>query len=304
MLAASALAAALAAFTPVVVHDAAERSPLASAAASAPVSRDAASRAPAAYGRAVPDGHGGAWLQYWLYYALPGPGSRDRPHRPPRRATGSSSSTGSPPPGAGLEAVYAQHSGAERCGFGAVSLRGGRPVVFAAHGSHASYLQAGTRDRMWPDPNDEADGRGLVVAPAAGGDHGATARPGCATRSPGAPLAPTGSSRPSRTRLSAPRSRRTAGTPWAFAASARLLPGRVQHGRRVRRPREGTDLHRGPALLLACSPRSAPTGRDRPAAQAAAGWASGWCQGVRMRGPAAVIAIVNSKWAASEPSWE
>ena len=28
------------------------------------------------------------------------------------------------------------------------------------------------------------------------------------------------------------------------------------------------------------------------------------CQGVRIRGPAAVIAIVNSKWAASDPSWE
>jgi hypothetical protein len=28
------------------------------------------------------------------------------------------------------------------------------------------------------------------------------------------------------------------------------------------------------------------------------------CQGVRMRGPSAVMAIVNSKWAASEPSWE
>jgi hypothetical protein len=37
--------------------------------------------------------------------------------------------------------------------------------VYAAHGSHASYLQAGTRDRMWPDPNDEADGRGSVVSP-------------------------------------------------------------------------------------------------------------------------------------------
>ena len=28
------------------------------------------------------------------------------------------------------------------------------------------------------------------------------------------------------------------------------------------------------------------------------------CQGVRIRGPSPVMAIVNSKWAASEPSWE
>lgn len=46
-----------------------------------------------------------------------------------------------------------------------MTLRGGHPVVFASHGSHASYLRAGVRDRLWPDPNDEADGRGLVVRP-------------------------------------------------------------------------------------------------------------------------------------------
>jgi len=28
------------------------------------------------------------------------------------------------------------------------------------------------------------------------------------------------------------------------------------------------------------------------------------CHGVRILGPSAVTAIVNSKWAASEPSWE
>jgi hypothetical protein len=164
VLAASAVAAALAAFTPVVVHDASEGSPLASAAAFAPASRDASSRAPTAYGRAVPDGHGGAWLQYWLYYGYQ---DQDRGIVRTGRHAGDwelvqyrvSAA------GRGLEAVYAQHSGAERCGFGAVSRRGGRPVVYAAHGSHASYLQAGTRDRMWPDPNDEADGRGLVVRP-------------------------------------------------------------------------------------------------------------------------------------------
>src|SRR3954469_11687543 len=74
--------------------------------------------------------------------------------------------------GGGAPAAYgratparAQHSGAERCGSAAVTLRGGRPVVLTAHGSHASYLRAGTRDRIWPDPNDEADGCGAVVSP-------------------------------------------------------------------------------------------------------------------------------------------
>jgi hypothetical protein len=164
VLVATAIAATLAAFTPVVVHDASERFPLASAAAVAPVSRDVSSRAPAAYGRAVSDGRGGMWLQYWLFYGYQ---DQDRGIVRTGRHAGDwelvqyrVSATGR-----GLEAVYAQHSGAERCAFGSVSLRGGRPVVFAAHGSHASYLQAGTRDRMWPDPNDEADGRGPVVSP-------------------------------------------------------------------------------------------------------------------------------------------
>jgi hypothetical protein len=164
VLAAAAVAAALAAFTPVVVHDASERFPLASAAAVAPVSRDVSDRVPAAYGRAVSDARGGMWLQYWLFYAYQ---DQDRGIVRTGRHEGDwevvqyrLSSDGRP-----VEALYAQHSGAERCGFSAVALRGGRPVVYAAHGSHASYLQAGTRDRMWPDPNDEADGRGLVVRP-------------------------------------------------------------------------------------------------------------------------------------------
>ena len=67
----------------------------------------------------------------------------------------------------GTEAVYAQHSGAERCATRDVELRGGRPVVYVANGSHASYFHAGTRDRIWPDPNDEADGRGALLRPRA-----------------------------------------------------------------------------------------------------------------------------------------
>ncbi|MBW3606811.1 MAG: Vps62-related protein [Actinobacteria bacterium] len=64
-----------------------------------------------------------------------------------------------------VEAVYAQHSGAERCDWAVVEQRDGHPVVYSARGSHASYLRAGVRDRTFPDPNDEADGRGTVVRP-------------------------------------------------------------------------------------------------------------------------------------------
>ena len=67
----------------------------------------------------------------------------------------------------GSEAVYAQHGGAERCPGSELERRGGRPVVYLANGSHAAYFHAGTRDRMWPDPNDEADGRGAVQRPRA-----------------------------------------------------------------------------------------------------------------------------------------
>ena len=147
-------AAVLAALNPVVAHDRSESSPLAAV--------DHA--APAAYGRAVPARAGGTWVQYWLFYAYQ---DQDRGIVRTGRHEGDWELVQFRVTGAGrpVEAVYAQHSGAERCGFGSVTLRDGRPVVFAAHGSHASYLRAGTRDRMWPDPNDEADGRGRLTRP-------------------------------------------------------------------------------------------------------------------------------------------
>jgi hypothetical protein len=64
-----------------------------------------------------------------------------------------------------VEAVFAQHSGAERCPWSAVERRGDGFVAYLARGSHAAYFRPGVRDRMWPDPNDEADGGGAVVTP-------------------------------------------------------------------------------------------------------------------------------------------
>jgi hypothetical protein len=64
-----------------------------------------------------------------------------------------------------VEAVYAQHGGAERCGWSSVRTDGGAPVAFLANGSHAAYFRPGGRDRTFPDPNDEASGRGRIRRP-------------------------------------------------------------------------------------------------------------------------------------------
>jgi hypothetical protein len=149
----------------VVVHDSDERLPLASVAAARV---EAPGRGhdlrPAAYGRVVPRRKGGAWLQYWLYY----PGQdQDRGILRIGRHEGDWELVQVRVDGDGRprEVVYAQHAGGERCAWGEVERRSGHPVVYAAHGSHASYLRSGVRDRMWPDPNDEADGRGRAVRP-------------------------------------------------------------------------------------------------------------------------------------------
>lgn len=165
MMTVAAVSAALLAHAPVVVHDSAERFAVASVAAvptAVPgLDRD---RRPAVYGRVAPAVGGGTWLQYWLFFSWQ---DQDRgivrmgrhagdwemvQYRLDKRARP-------------VEAVYAQHSGAERCAWQSVQQRKGHPVIYAARGSHASYLRAGIRDRTWPDPNDEVDGRGVVTQP-------------------------------------------------------------------------------------------------------------------------------------------
>src|SRR5687767_9381058 len=88
---------------PIVVHDSRESSPL--------VAADGAR--PTAYHRTVSLPAGGAWLQYWLYYEYQ---DQDRGILRSGRHEGDwelvqfrVSASGRP-----LEAVYAQHSGAER----------------------------------------------------------------------------------------------------------------------------------------------------------------------------------------------
>jgi hypothetical protein len=165
MLTGAAAAIALAAHAPVVVHDSRERFPLTSVAA-APVAVPGigGDHRAAAYGRVAPAAHDGTWLQYWLFYRAQ---DQDRGIVRTGRHTGDWEMVqfrldrrGRP-----IQAVYAQHSGAERCSWSSVRMRNGRPVVYVARGAHASYLRPGIRDRTWPDPNDEADGRGSVVRP-------------------------------------------------------------------------------------------------------------------------------------------
>lgn len=135
------------------------------AAAPAPVPGIGEDRRPTVYGRVTPAAAGGAWLQYWLFYAGQ---DQDRGIVRTGRHAGDwemvqlrVDEQERP-----VQAVYAQHAGAERCAWGTVEKRRGKhPLVYAGHGSHASYLRRGVRDRTWPDPNDEADGRGTVVTP-------------------------------------------------------------------------------------------------------------------------------------------
>jgi hypothetical protein len=119
---------------------------------------------PLVYGRAARDGEGRLWLQYWLFFA---DNVQDRGIVRTGRHTGDwellqlrlSRDRGP------VEATFAQHTWAEGCSWDEIERRGAAPVVYVANGSHALYPRAGRADRPWPDPNDEADGRGRRVRP-------------------------------------------------------------------------------------------------------------------------------------------
>jgi hypothetical protein len=139
-----------AALGPVVVHDSHETSPLGSVGERPGTFAEA----PVVYERQV-----GEWQQFWLAFA---DNDQDRGIVRTGRHAGDWELVQIRD---GVEAVYSQHSGAERCPWSEVEIRNGRPVVYLAKGSHAAYFRPGVRDRTWPDPNDEADGRGTVVVP-------------------------------------------------------------------------------------------------------------------------------------------
>lgn len=153
---------------PVLVHDRDERSPISRVEAFGrpiPGVQARLGGGPVAYRHLASAADGGSWRQYWLFFQE---NPQDRGIARTGRHEGDwelvqyrLDARGRP-----VEAVVAQHSGAERCPWREVRRRGGHPVVYLASASHAAYLRAGFRDRTWPDPNDEADGGGRVVRPA------------------------------------------------------------------------------------------------------------------------------------------
>jgi hypothetical protein len=158
---AAAAAGPLERFAPVVVHDSRETSPLTSVEAVAgrvPGVPDGEPE-PTVYGRRA-----GRWLQYWMFFAGQ---EQDRGVVRTGRHEGDWEMVQYAVRGGALvRGVYSQHSGAERCPAGAIRTSPrGHPLVYLANGSHAAYFVPGVRDRMWPDPNDEADGKGLRVRP-------------------------------------------------------------------------------------------------------------------------------------------
>lgn len=157
---APAIAGALDRYAPVVVHDSREPDPLTSVrafAGRAPGVEPGPARA-IVYGRRA-----GRWLQYWMFFAA---NRQDRGlFRTGRHEGDWEMVQFRLRRGRAVQAVYSQHAGAESCGYGFVRRAGGHPVVLVARGSHAAYFVPGLRDRTWPDPNDEADGRGLRERP-------------------------------------------------------------------------------------------------------------------------------------------
>lgn len=86
--------------------------------------------------------NGETWLQYWMFYAY---NSQDRGIVKTGRHQGDwelvqlrLGDDGTPD-----RVTLAQHSWAESCALSELGEVGGRPVVYVANGSHASYASAG-----------------------------------------------------------------------------------------------------------------------------------------------------------------
>lgn len=113
------------------------------------------------YGHVAYGEDGALWLQYWIYYYyddqvnLTGSGAHEGDWEMVQIRLDTSDHPD--------RAAYAQHATGERCDWGEVDSSGGRPIVYVAQGSHASYFRPGHYDT--PNPDDNADGQGIEGAP-------------------------------------------------------------------------------------------------------------------------------------------
>ncbi|HEX8052022.1 MAG TPA: hypothetical protein VF517_03455, partial [Thermoleophilaceae bacterium] len=116
------------------------------------------------YGHRARGGDGRTWLQYWLFF-LDNP--QDRGILRGGRHEGDWELVQLRLDAAGRpdRVTFAQHSWAEGCEWSDTRREGGAPVAYVANASHALYSRPKTHDRQWPDPDDEADGRGRRVRP-------------------------------------------------------------------------------------------------------------------------------------------
>lgn len=149
-------------YAPIVVHDRRDRAPLSSVGA-APLAVPGLPPAgpPTTYARIA---DGGRTIQYWLFYP-DNPQDRGIVRTGRHEGDWELVQVGLDARRRPVSVLASQHSGAESCPWPAVRRAGTHPIVYAANGSHAGYLRAGTRDRTWPDPNDEAGGDGRRIRP-------------------------------------------------------------------------------------------------------------------------------------------
>src|SRR5205085_11458687 len=114
------------------------------------------------YGRSYQDGNGTLWLEYWFwyYYNQPDNPSNVDVHEGDWENILLRMKSVSPDSYVPIEATYEQHGVPERCPYAGIVQVNGRPLVYVARGTHASYFQAGPGDwanqalQLAPDYND------------------------------------------------------------------------------------------------------------------------------------------------------
>lgn len=177
-------AAALRLHAPWLIYDSAERFFAKPAENPSPAPTWVGDNPDVSYGRVAREG-ADVWLQYWYWYAMNRPlliGRHEGDWEGVQIELG---------PDGPARVVYAQHAGGELAPWSAVEMRDGRPVVYVANGTHASYLTRGWHRRT-RIVLERANGQGRAVVPelVVMPEHGWTTREGKWGRSDHSPASP------------------------------------------------------------------------------------------------------------------